>query len=158
MIQEGDMVYLSMKNLNLPKGQARKLCPKYVGPYKVLKANPETSNYTLQLPQVLQEHHLHPTFYVSLLRPFILNNDVMFPNRVSPESYDFGTPNNAEWFVDELLGHRWRKGNEFEIRWSLGDTTWEPYANCKDLAALDQYIELQGVKAPQQLKRHGPTK
>jgi hypothetical protein len=27
--------------------------PKYVGPYKVLQAYPETSNYTLELPSEL---------------------------------------------------------------------------------------------------------
>jgi len=48
-IKEGDLVYLSTKNLSLPKGQASKLMPKYVGPYKVLQAYPETSNYTLEL-------------------------------------------------------------------------------------------------------------
>ena len=34
----GDLVYLSTKNLNLPKGQAHKLLPKFRGPYKVLEA------------------------------------------------------------------------------------------------------------------------
>jgi len=49
-IKEGDLVYLATKNLSLPRGRARKLMPKYVGPYKVLQAYPETSNYTLELP------------------------------------------------------------------------------------------------------------
>jgi hypothetical protein len=52
-IKQGDLVYLSTKNLSLPKGQASKLMPKYVGPYKVLQAYPETSNYTLELPSEL---------------------------------------------------------------------------------------------------------
>ena len=30
----GSMVYLSTKNLALPKGRARKLLPRYIGPYK----------------------------------------------------------------------------------------------------------------------------
>ena len=36
-IAVGDLAYLSTKNLNLPKGRARKLCPKFIGPYKVTK-------------------------------------------------------------------------------------------------------------------------
>jgi len=52
-IKEGDLVYLATKNLSLPKGQASKLMPKYVGPYKVLQAYPETSNYMLELPNEL---------------------------------------------------------------------------------------------------------
>ncbi len=69
-IVKGDLVYLSMKNLNLPKGRARKLCPKFIGPYKVEAANPELSNYMLQLPSTLQQWHIHPTFHVSLLCPY----------------------------------------------------------------------------------------
>ena len=153
-IKAGDLVYVSTKNLNLPKGRARKLCPKYVGPYKVLQTRPETSNYTLELPAALQERRIHPTFHVSLLRPYQASNDALFPNRAQPEPYDFGAPDDAEWFVDELLGHRWEgKTLEFQVRWSLGDTTWESYGSCKDLTALDKYLELQGVKRPAQLPR-----
>jgi len=53
-ISNGDLVYLSTKNLNLPKGRAHKLCPKFVGPYKVIMAHPEVSNYTLELLAALQ--------------------------------------------------------------------------------------------------------
>ena len=54
-ILPGDLMYLSTKNLNLPKGRVRKLCPKYVGPYKVAKADLDSSTYTLELPTALQE-------------------------------------------------------------------------------------------------------
>ena len=55
-ISPGNLVlYLLTKNLNLPKGRARKLCPKYVGPYKVAKAEPANSTYTLELPVALQK-------------------------------------------------------------------------------------------------------
>jgi len=153
-IKAEDLVYLLTRNLNLPKGRARKLCPKYVGPYKVLQAKLESSNYTLELPTVLQERRIHPTFHVSLLRPYQASNDALFPDRVHPEPYDFGAPDDSEWFVNELLGHRWDgRRLEFQIRWSLGDTTWEPSASCKDLSALDRYLELQGVQRPAQLPR-----
>ncbi|TFK79824.1 hypothetical protein K466DRAFT_462301, partial [Polyporus arcularius HHB13444] len=32
-----DLVYISTKNLALPKGYARKLMPKYIGPYRILR-------------------------------------------------------------------------------------------------------------------------
>ena len=35
--QINDLVYLSTKNLALPKHRAGKLMPKFIGPYKVLK-------------------------------------------------------------------------------------------------------------------------
>ncbi|KAG6887014.1 hypothetical protein C0995_002395 [Termitomyces sp. Mi166 len=101
-IAKGSLVYLSTKNLNLPKGRS---------------------------------------------------NDALFPNRAMPGPYDFSAADDQEWFVDDLLGHRWNKQGhlEFEVRWSLGDTTWEPLASCKDLAALDRYLVLQGMKCLQQL-------
>ncbi|KAI0337590.1 hypothetical protein BDW22DRAFT_1311087, partial [Trametopsis cervina] len=36
-ITEGDQVYLSTADLQLPKGRAKKLLPKFIGPYNVLK-------------------------------------------------------------------------------------------------------------------------
>jgi hypothetical protein len=157
-ISQGDLVYLSTKNLNLPKGRARKLCPKYVGPYKVIKADPASSMYTLELPVALQEHRIVPKFHISLLKPYIASSDAMFPNRLHPEPYDFGAPDDQEWFVDKITGHQWHKGArlqnlKFEVHWSLGDTTWETYESCRDLEALDRYLEVHGVKRPAQLAR-----
>ena len=36
----------------------------------------------------------------------------------------------------------------------LGDVTWEPLSSCKDLEALDVYLELRGAKAPRDLSWH----
>ena len=46
-IKPGEFVYLSTKNLVMPKGHTSKLLHKFVGPYKVLQAYPDTSNYEL---------------------------------------------------------------------------------------------------------------
>ncbi|KJA14802.1 hypothetical protein HYPSUDRAFT_100438, partial [Hypholoma sublateritium FD-334 SS-4] len=40
-IAVNDLVFLSTKNLNLPKNRARKLLPKFIGPYRVISAKPE---------------------------------------------------------------------------------------------------------------------
>src|SRR5262245_33888338 len=41
---------------------------------------------------------------------------------------------------------QWKRNKlEFLVRWNLGDTTWEPYEGCKELEALDKYLELQGL-------------
>jgi len=137
-IKQGDLVYLSIKNLSLPKGQASKLMPKYVGPYKVLHAYLETSNYILELPSELIRRRVHPKFHVGLLRPHKPNNDTLFPNRALVYAYDFSVPDDTEWIVDELNSHQWNGKNlEFQVCWNAGETTWEPLESCKELAALD---------------------
>jgi hypothetical protein len=138
-LKKGNLVYLSTKNLNLPKGRARKLCPRFIGPYCIERARPESSTYTLELPTALQSRRIHPTFHVSLLRPHYPSDDSLFPNRLQPEPYDFGAPDNHEWFVDDIIGHRWDSERDlsFLVKWSLGEPTWEPLKGVKELEALD---------------------
>ena len=42
--------------------------------------------------------------------------------------YDFGQDDKQEWLVKEITSHRWSNSKELklEVRWMLGDTTWEP--------------------------------
>ena len=75
----GDHVYLSTQNLTLPKGRVRKLVPKYIGPYKVVKAHNEASTVTLELPPALIARRISPTFHTGLVRKFIANNNKLFP-------------------------------------------------------------------------------
>ena len=49
----GDHMYLLTQKLTLPKGRVRKLVPKYIRPYKVVKAHNEASTVTLELPPAL---------------------------------------------------------------------------------------------------------
>ena len=80
----------------------------------------------------------------------------MFPNRVHLGPYDNGAPDEQEWFVEDLIGHCWIEGKnlEFEVQWSLGDTTWELLSSCKELAALDRYLEIHSIQWPSQLAKH----
>ena len=63
----GDHVYLSTQNLTLPKGRARKLVPKYIGPYKVVKAHNEASTVTLELPPALVARRISLAFHTGLV-------------------------------------------------------------------------------------------
>lgn len=78
-ITVGNKVFLSTENITLPKGRATKLLPKYIGPYKVLEASPE-STYKIKLPPELVAWRIHPWFHVSKLRPYIPNDDAKFPS------------------------------------------------------------------------------
>jgi hypothetical protein len=146
-IPEGSMVYLSTKNLALPKGRAGKLLPKYVGPYRVQKVLPHCSSYELELPEVLASRRVHNRFHVSLLRPYVESSDALFPERAVPGPYDFGAPADDEWHVEAIIGHRWTgTGVDFQVKWTLGDVTWESFKAVKLLSALDDYFALHGVK------------
>lgn len=143
----GDLVYLSTKNLALPKGRARKLAPKYIGPFEVKSAHNDTSHYTLDLPEELRKRRVHPSFHSSLLKPHNANDDELFPAREAKKFYDFGMPDDLEWQVDEIVGHRWQgHAIEFLVHWTVGEHTWEPAHECKDLKALDDYLAVLGVK------------
>ena len=99
------MVYLSTKNLALPKGRARKLLPRYIGPYKVAEAHTATLTVRLELPPELVSRRVHLTFHVSLIQAHMANDDERFPHRDMQSYYDFGPTDEHEWFVDEILAH-----------------------------------------------------
>ena len=104
---------------------------------------------TLELPQEFKDRKINPTFHTNLVQLYIKNNDILFPKRDTKVYYDFGNNKDQEWLVEEILAHKWtNKDLELQVKWMLGDVTWEPLSSCKDLEALDVYLELQGAKAP----------
>ena len=153
--QINDLVYLSTKNLALPKHRGWKLMPKFIGPYKVLKVMNNSSNITIELPQEFKDRRINATFHTSLVWPYIKNDDILFPKRDTKVYYDFGNNEDQEWLVEEILTHKWTNNDlEFQVKWTVGNVTWEPLSSCKELEALDVYLELWGVKTPQSLLWH----
>ena len=108
--------------------------PKYIGPYKVIKAHNGASTLT---------------FHTGLIQKFVTNNN-LFPKQDMKSFYNFSQDDEQEWLIKEITSHRWSNSKELklEVRWILGDTTWEPLTSCKDLEALDTYLELWGVAQP----------
>ena len=146
LFREGNLVYLSTKNLNLPKKRAKKLLPKFIGPYKIVNANELTSTYELDLSSELKRRGIHPRFHSSVLRPFVGNDENLFPHREPKKFYDFGMPDNTEWLVDDVVGHRWMGDDvAFMVKWNLGDSTWEPRDEVMKLGAYSRYLDLLGV-------------
>jgi hypothetical protein len=80
--------------------------------------------------------------------------DALFPNREKAEPYDFGAPEDAEWYINEIISHQWRGWTvEFLVKWNMGDSTWEPLMHCNELIALDDYLTLMNVKQWQDLPK-----
>ena len=110
--------------------------PKFIGPYKILKAMNDSLNVMLELPQEFKDRKINPTFHTSLVQPYIKNNDILFPKRDTKVYYDFGNDEDQEWLVKEILAHKWTNMR------TLGDIPWELLSSCKDLEALDAYLKL----------------
>ena len=106
------------------------------------------STVMVELPPELLDRHIHLTFHVSLLQAHVANDDGQFPCHDTKSIYDFGVVDEPEWFVNEIISHHWVTTTqlEFQIHWTLRDVTWEPLAECKELEALSEYLELRGVK------------
>ena len=152
--QVGDRVWLSTEYLAMPKGRARKLMPKFIGPFVITKADRATSNYQLELPDEMKSRHIRNRFHADRLRPCLENDEILFPGREAKFLYDYGVPEDEEWYVDAIVGHAWQgRKIRFNVQWSLGDTTWEPYEHCKDLMALDEYLALHRVSDWKKLAR-----
>jgi hypothetical protein len=90
----GDKVLLSTKNLKHLAGDARKLWPKFIGPFDVLQRVGELS-YRLNLPE---DYKIHDVFHVSLLKPYLdAGPDQDTP---PPPLFFSGTP---EWEVEHII-------------------------------------------------------
>lgn len=140
---KGDLVYLSTKNISLPKGRARKLSPKYIGPFKILD-DYKNDTYLLDLPSELKQRGLHPSFHAHLLRIHVPNDDRRFPGRELRQISSVG--NLEEWAVSGIESHHGKgKNSMFKLTWKTGDSVWLQYHEVKDLEAFDQYLEALGV-------------
>jgi hypothetical protein len=150
----GDLIFVSTADLSLPKGHTVKLLPKYIGPFKVLDANPSTSSYRIELLTQLWAWHLHDWFHHCKLRPYHVNDDTLFPHQEAHMFYNFGTPDDQEWLVDKIVDHMWDTDHLlFQIHWNMGDSTWESFETCRDLQALNDYLHLLGIDDPFTLPR-----
>ena len=139
----GTEVLLSTKLFKLPDTQCRKLSPRWVGPFRVVKAVGNLA-YKLELPPAL--NRMHPVFHVSALRKY--KRSV----HATPPPLPVFVDGEMEFEVDYIKDTR-EKGSkrQYRVCW-LGDPdqdTWEPVRNlmqCQDKIA--QYWASKNVPMP----------
>jgi hypothetical protein len=158
----GDLAYLSTADLRLPKSRARKLLPRYIGPYRITEYNPRSHTVKLALPEELRKRRIHDVFHVSKVKQAHQNDLTLFPHRDILVFYDFGHNEELESVVRDIIAHRWEGRNndklKFYLRFEDGDCEWREWSLCDDLEALDSYLELRGVQNPLDLPKELQTR
>jgi hypothetical protein len=149
----GDRVLLSTKNLHLKGIKCRKLAPKWVGPFTVIKQiNPVA--YKLEIPPCMRVHNV---FHVSILRMYHDDGRVQPPQPFELEGED------GEFFsIERILDHRVRRGRhtprEYLIRWQGYDNahdSWEPESEIThhdNGALIKAYWDYLGLEMPPDLR------
>jgi hypothetical protein len=130
----GDRVLLSAKNLKFKAKGARKLMPKFVGPFTITERVGKSA-YRLQLPP--EWLRVHDVFNVSLLRPY--------NGRPGQDVFICPPPANwvedqPEWEVEAIIDHRLTRSrggesprvSKYLVRWkgwSPEHDSWETVSN-----------------------------
>jgi hypothetical protein len=140
----GDHVWLNTANrrqdyMQKGSGRAAKFMPRFDGPFRIIKAHPESSSYTLELPP---SSTFHATFHVSQLRKFVPNDSSHFPSR-DKASEPVLVEGNWEHVIDRIIDERKRgRGTQFLVQWkgfSASHNEWIPERLLKDNSALDEW-------------------
>jgi hypothetical protein len=123
----GDKVLLSTRHINNPVDRnrpTRKLSPKFIGPYRIIKKVSVTA-YKLDLPNTFR---IHPVFHISLLKPYHETSD--FSRTVPPPPIFIPENQQEEYEVETILDKKIVKNKkQYLVKWMgypLHDATWEP--------------------------------
>ena len=134
----GQKVLLNVKNFTFSEGLTPEFMSKFAGPFPIVK-RVFKDVYKLEL---LPEIKVHPTFHVSLLKPF--KEDTLWPDRkqvIRPPLDLVG--DHLEYEVERILkcrNHK-RKGKEYLVKWQgyyEKETTWEA---AKDMVHAKEIVE-----------------
>ena len=136
-----DSVYLSTKNLRIKvkrQGKCAKFLDRYIGPFKVSRAHPETSTYKLELPS---NYKIHPTFHARLLKAAIPSDPELLPAREPARPGPAFEDDEEEYEIEKVLDHKDTRGKrKYLVHW-LG----YPIAD-------DQWVDTDDLHAPEALQ------
>ena len=114
--------------------------PHWDGKYKVTEAFPDSSVYRLHIPTAPQ--NAYTLFHASELKPYLANDDEMFPGRRLQELPPVVVDGEEEYVVDRIVDQQRRgRGMQYRVCWrgySIGDDTWLPKSQLNEGKALDR--------------------
>jgi hypothetical protein len=93
-----------------------KFMPRFDRPFEVTHVYPDSSTYTLLLPESTK---IHQTFHSSLLQPFVANDLVLFPSHTLECPGPIVTAEGEiEYFIEKIIDkHSHGRGKQFLVRW-----------------------------------------
>jgi len=154
-----DSVYLSTKNLRIrvkKQGKCAKFLDRYIGPFKVIRAHPETSTYKLELPS---SYKIHPTFHARLLKAAVPNDPESFPAREPARPGPAFDDDEEEYEIEKILDHKEVRGKRrYLVHWLGYPTSDDQWVNADDLHApeiLQLYLNSLNA-APRRPPEHAP--
>ena len=137
----GQLVLLSTKNLRV-RGTPAKLQRRFVGPFKIIEKI-GTQAYRLDLPDTW---NIHPTFHVSLLKPW---SEGQWTREEAAPSVELQDEDDTEFEIEKLL--RWRRvkvGNRMQREflvlwkgWGLEDASWIPEGHVNPPENVDYLLQ-----------------
>ena len=139
----GDRVVLSTlhRRRDIKAGdpnRVAKFMPRFDGPYTIKNTDERHSTVTLDLPNL---PNFFPIFHTSELRPFLENDNSLFPSRALIPPEPITIDGQQEFFIDKIVDERKkRKKTLYKVRWQgegpEGDK-WLPEDELADCEALD---------------------
>ena len=149
-----DMVMLSTANRRKDyaapgSGRSAKLFPRHDGPYRVVKAFPQTSTYRLEIPNAPSNSCF--TFHASQLKRYVPNDQELFPGReLSRDGPVLLASGQEEHVIERILDERKRgRGWQYLVRWKgygPGDDEWLPRREIEETIALDEWLRKRGER------------
>ena len=143
-----DLVMLSTANRRRDyamagSGRSAKLFPRRDGPYRVVKAFPQTSTYRLEIPNAPPNFCF--TFHASQLKRYVMNDPELFPGREFPRDGPVTLEDGRrEHVIERILDERRRgRGWQYLVRWKgygPGDDEWLPRREIEETVALDEWL------------------
>jgi len=119
----GDLIMLDSVNICKRikrNGRTAKFYLRFLGPFKIIKAEPDTSDYELKLLPKVNFESIHSNFHVKLLRPYVANDPKQFPNREPPRLGPVVSddPGGTQYTVEKLIDHRpTRNPEQYLVHW-----------------------------------------
>ncbi len=148
--QEGDEVWLNIKNFRLLEGLSHKLLGPYAGPFKVLEKK-LFDIYKLELPENLR---VHLTFHVSFLKSVV--RDASKSNRKHNSRPPPDLVHNEPAFeVEAVLKSRQLRGREWEylVKWKGYHPIEASWVNEYDMEHAQEAIEEFHTRPTKRQKR-----